>query len=76
MYQADVAAKLAYGNQAQGYVGMDAEVGLIRRPSLVEKMESQLSDAKKEVSRLEELTALLKQNPEFNRILELLGRNY
>ena len=58
--------------QSNGAVG----IGDIRRPTLVESMEIQLNDAKKEVAWLEELTALLRNNPEVNRILELMERKY
>jgi len=47
---------------------------MIRMPYLRESLNNQLIHAKAEVSRLEELITLLDQNPEFNRIMELLGK--
>jgi hypothetical protein len=48
----------------------------IQMPSLRDNLSNQLKRAQAEVSRLEELITLLDQNPEVNRIMELLGRKY
>jgi hypothetical protein len=56
------------------------EVGSIgsqlRVPNLKENVENQLLRSKKETQRLEELLRLLEQNPETQRILELMGNKY
>lgn len=46
----------------------------IRQPNLREQVKFDLERAVAEVKRLQELEALLADNPATNRILELLGR--
>ena len=45
----------------------------IHQPKLGDLIGAQLDRAKAEVSRLEELSALLQANPELTRAIELLG---
>lgn len=45
-------------------------------PTLPERVAQQLSAARANVQRLEELQALLEQHPEVNRILELMNQNF
>jgi hypothetical protein len=46
------------------------------QPSLKENYQQQLEQAKKSVSRIEEILKLLDENPSVGRILELMGRSY
>ena len=43
-----------------------------RRPNLQENLQRQLVNTKKEVNCIEELLALLQNNPDINRIFELM----
>lgn len=49
---------------------------VIQRPNLKDSLRQQLLTHEGEIRRLTELLKLLENNPETDRILELLGRNY
>ena len=48
----------------------------LRTLTLEESIQQQLTKANAEVKRLEELSRLLRNNPEVNRILELMGKRH
>jgi hypothetical protein len=54
----------------------EVQAASLRPPTVTEQVEQQLENAKKEVVRCSELLDLLTKNPEINRILELMQRQF
>ena len=46
---------------------------MLRAPTLAENIDTRIADAEKQLAELRELKALLEKNPEFERMISLLG---